>query len=83
MIVEENVDQLINSSANGMGSLRITYLLWRRPNLPPLQGETFIELFPGLKPWAEGYSPFGAKNLSKLYLSAIPPSTPVIGGLTR
>jgi hypothetical protein len=30
------------------------------PESAALQGETFIELFPGLKPWAEVYSPFGA-----------------------
>jgi hypothetical protein len=68
IVEEENTDQ---HSGAGMVSLRITYLLWRRPNLPPFQGETFIELFPGLKPWAEGHSPFGAQNLSKLCLSAI------------
>jgi hypothetical protein len=28
--------------------------------LPPLQGETLIGWFPGLKSWAKGYSPFGA-----------------------
>jgi hypothetical protein len=29
-------------------------------DLPPLQGVSLGGRFPGLKPWAESYSPFGA-----------------------
>jgi len=32
-----------------MVSLRVTCLLWRGPNRPPLQGETFTEFFPGCR----------------------------------
>ena len=30
------------------------------PDLAPFQGETFMEFFPGLKPWAEDYGHFVA-----------------------
>jgi hypothetical protein len=32
-----------------------------------LQGGTLIACFPGLKPWADGQSPFGGKNHFTLY----------------
>jgi hypothetical protein len=31
-------------------------------DLPPLQGASLGGRFPGLKPWAESYSSFGAKH---------------------
>ncbi len=31
-------------------------------DLPPLQGASLRGQVPGLKPWAESYSPFGAKT---------------------
>jgi hypothetical protein len=31
-------------------------------NLPPLQGASLWVAFPGLKPWAESSSPFGANS---------------------
>ena len=50
----------INSPDIRMTSAARYIAIMRGANLPPLQGETFIEFFPGLKPWAKGYSPFGA-----------------------
>ena len=38
----------------------------RHPNLPPFQGEAFFWIFPGLKPWAEFLSPFGAGPLGRM-----------------
>jgi hypothetical protein len=38
-------------------------------NLWPLQGESFCLMVPGLKPWAEFYSPFGAIKQPKYSLS--------------
>jgi hypothetical protein len=32
-------------------------------DLPPLQGASLGGRFPGLKPWVESYSPFGAEAL--------------------
>jgi hypothetical protein len=40
----------------------------------PFRAGSFFWMFPGLKPWAKIYSPFGAKT-SQTYLSAIPHST--------
>jgi hypothetical protein len=34
--------------------------VFRTFDLPPLQGASLGGRFPGLKPWAESYSPFGA-----------------------
>jgi hypothetical protein len=43
-------------------------------SLSPLQGDSFILRFPGLKPWAESCSPSGAKTVPKApYLRAIQP----------
>jgi hypothetical protein len=37
-------------------------------HLSPLQGEAFVWMVPGLKPWAKSYSPFG-QNHSKAALT--------------
>ena len=53
------------------------------PDLPPLQlqGGTFITLYPGLKPWAEGSSPFVGAQASEgrepLQISSTRPYSPI------
>jgi hypothetical protein len=37
-------------------------------DLPPLQGASLGGRFPGLKPWAESSSPFGAKTFRRDFL---------------
>ncbi len=42
-------------------------IIWPSPaigtfNLAPLQGALRENRYPGLKPWAKGYSPFGAQT---------------------
>jgi hypothetical protein len=34
-------------------------------NPAPLQGGAFLKRHPGLKPWAESFSPFGAGHVRK------------------
>jgi hypothetical protein len=48
---------------------KATCPLWRHKYLPPFSGRVaFDGRFPGLKPrlkpWAEGYSPFGAQTIT-------------------
>jgi hypothetical protein len=44
-----------------------------RLDLPPLQGTSLWWRFPGLKPWAESSSPFGARQFVPGYYRAVPP----------
>ena len=36
----------------------------------PMRANRSIGCFPGLKPWAESYSPFGAKTLVEAFFSS-------------
>src|ERR1700722_18130936 len=55
-----------------------------RPESAAPSGRTLYGIFPGLKPWAEGYSPFGAhifptlsQRYSALYLCDWQPHAPI------
>ena len=38
----------------------------------PFRANPLTQCFPGLKPWAESYSPFGATNRAKILLNLAP-----------
>jgi hypothetical protein len=38
----------------------------------PFRANPLIQCFPGLKPWAESYSPFGATNRAKIFFNLAP-----------
>jgi hypothetical protein len=44
-------------------------------NLPPLQGGTFFDRHPGLKPRAESYYPFGICSTSPYWTACLGPNT--------
>jgi hypothetical protein len=70
IFLQPRLSPVINGCPQIQGDLNVTTTLYRfvmkTADLPPLQGESLFGMLPGLKPWAEGYSPFGALQFAHL-----------------
>src|ERR1700683_783709 len=49
----------------------------------PFRANPLTQCFPGLKPLAESYSPFGATNRAKIFLNLVPFWTERVFGIDR